>query len=95
MRVVETPVSAATGRRKIKRADVRVISSSDDGEGRGLRLEQPPDQPFGGGLNSSLVVDSVNVGTPLAPGASVTVGLRLDVRRAGGFGLIMIAEAAR
>ena len=38
---------------------------------RGTTLEQPPSQPNGGGFNSSLSVNTVSSGTPLAVGDSI------------------------
>lgn len=83
-------------------ADVRVLTSADStvtsGGGqvtvRGLTLEQPPAQPSGGGLNSSLVVPSVNSTTPLAPGQTVTLEFSLNVVRAGRFRFAAVAETS-
>lgn len=78
-------------------ADVRVLSSQDGEAGspnigvvtvRGLTLEQPPVQPNGGGFNSSLSADFINLATPLAPGASVNVEFKLGVMRTGAFRLL-------
>src|SRR6185503_2887700 len=40
---------------------------------RGTTLEQPPNQPNGGGYNSTLSQGTITLGTPLANGASVNV----------------------
>jgi hypothetical protein len=51
----------------------------------GTTLEQPPGQPNGGGFNSSLSSDTVNLATPLAPGASINVHFLLGVQQTGSF----------
>ncbi len=55
-----------------------------------LTLEQPPTQPLGGGLNSTL---SVTLGTPLAPGASINVDFKLGVMATGSYRFLIIVEA--
>jgi hypothetical protein len=83
-------------------ADVRVLSSQDGEAGspnigvvtvRGLTLEQPPVQPNGGGFNSSLSADFINLTTPLAPGASANVEFKLGVMRTGTFRLLVNFES--
>jgi len=51
----------------------------------GTTLEQPPSQPNGGGLNSSLSADTVTILTPLAPGDSVNVRFLLGIKQTGFF----------
>jgi hypothetical protein len=51
----------------------------------GTTLEQPPAQPNGGGLNSSLSSDTVTLETPLAPGDSINVHFLLGVQQTGSF----------
>jgi uncharacterized repeat protein (TIGR01451 family) len=51
----------------------------------GTTLEQPPDQPNGGGLNSSLSSDTVTLETPLAAGDSINVHFLLGVQQTGSF----------
>lgn len=60
---------------------------------QGTTLEAPPAQPFGGGLNSTLSAGTVTLGSPLAPGASVNVQLRLGVERTGSFRFLVNVEA--
>ncbi|MCP9494935.1 MAG: DNA/RNA non-specific endonuclease [Pyrinomonadaceae bacterium MAG19_C2-C3] len=74
-------------------ADVRVLSSTDNGNARGLTLEEPPAQPLGGGLNSSLIVNGINSQTPLAPSESITLEFRLSVAKAGRFRFAVMPEA--
>ena len=59
----------------------------------GTTLEQPPNQPNGGGFNSTLAVGTVTVGTPLAPGAAVNVQFLLGVQTTGTFRFLIITEA--
>jgi hypothetical protein len=74
-------------------ADIRLLSSSDltatDSGGNdvfieGLTLEEnPPAQPNGGGLNSTVRLGTITMGHPLAPGNSVNVQFRLGVMTNG------------
>ena len=93
--ITTAPVPAGT-------ADLRALTSSDvtvnlAGGGtalvRGLTLEQPPTQPNGGGLNSTLSTGVVTVGTPIANGASINVEFRLGVQQNGGFRFFINVEA--
>ena len=83
-------------------ADLRVISSSTSsvilsGGGmstvQGLTREEPPVQPNGGGLNTSLSAATVTLATPLAPGASIDVNLLLGVQQTGTFRFFVNVEA--
>ncbi|HEY0172304.1 MAG TPA: lamin tail domain-containing protein [Pyrinomonadaceae bacterium] len=82
-------------------ADVRALTSQD-GEAavggqvvqvRGVRLEEPPGQPNGGGYNASLSADFIMLETPLPPGQSVNVVFKLGVMRSGSFRFIVNIEA--
>jgi len=57
---------------------------------QGTTLEEPPAQPNGGGINSTL---SVTLGTPLANGASVPVSFLLGIQTTGTFRFLIIVEA--
>lgn len=83
-------------------ADVRILSSQDGtatlSNGtpvvvRGVRLEEPPTQPNGGGFNSTVSADHVTLASPLAPGASVNIQFTLGVMRTGNFRHILSIEA--
>lgn len=101
-RVVEiTTLAAPPGT-----ADLRVITSSDvavaAGENpcgtgaltlRGSTLEEPPGQPNGGGLNSSLSADIVTLGTPISAGATINLRLLLGVQQGGTFRFFINVEA--
>jgi hypothetical protein len=51
----------------------------------GTTLEQPPNQPNGGGFNSSLSSDTVTLATPLASGDSINVHFLLGIQQTGSF----------
>ena len=51
----------------------------------GTTLEQPPNQPIGGGFNSSLSSDTVTLATPLAHGEFIDVHFLLGVQQTGSF----------
>lgn len=82
-------------------ADLRGLTSEDGEAGvggqvvtvRGLRLEDPPAQPNGGGYNASLSADFITLGTPLLPSQSVNVVFKLGVMRSGPFRFFMNIEA--
>lgn len=59
----------------------------------GSTLEAPPNQPFGGGFNSSLAAGTVTLANPLASGASIDVRFVLGVQRTGQFKFFMNVEA--
>ena len=60
---------------------------------RALTLEQPPAQPNGGGLNSSLSANSITLGTPLPPGGRISVQFLLGIVQNGGFRFFVNLEA--
>src|SRR5262249_40834819 len=77
-------------------ANLRVLSSVDvmvNGKVvRGTTLEQPPAQPNGGGLNSTLAVGTINLASPLPPGGAVNVQFLLGVQRGGSFRFFVNVE---
>jgi hypothetical protein len=83
-------------------SDMRVLSSSDvmvtitGGQSvlvRGTTLETPPNQPNGGGLNSTLNTGVISLSQPLAPGQSVNVQFVLGVQQSGSFRFFVNLEA--
>ena len=81
-------------------ADLRILGAADatarsrDGKQfalRGATLEEPPAQPSGGGLNSSLTLDLS--ASPLASGSSVDVQFLLGVMREGKYSFAVSVEA--
>jgi hypothetical protein len=57
-----------------------------------LTLESPPNQPNGGGFNSTVSAGTVSI-TPLAPGATINVNFLLGVQQSGSFRFFIIVEA--
>ena len=83
-------------------ADLRALTSSDEqavatSQGpvvvRGVRLEEPPEQPAGGAYNSSLSVDSVTLLTPIPAGESINVVFKLGIMGHGAYRFFMNIEA--
>ena len=82
-------------------ADLRALTSQDGEAGvggqvvtvRGVRLEEPPQQPAGGGYNASLSADFITLQTPLPAGQSVNIVFKLGVMRSGPFRFFMNIEA--
>jgi hypothetical protein len=95
-------VDMTTGAAPAGTADLRLLASTDIpaatlvGGGsvfiRGLRLEEPPGQPGGGGINASASDDTINLATPLGPGASVNVQFLLGVEQGGNFRFFLNVE---
>ncbi|HEU4594595.1 MAG TPA: lamin tail domain-containing protein, partial [Pyrinomonadaceae bacterium] len=82
-------------------ADIRAVSSDDievtiNGQPfnvRGTTVEEPPNQPHGGGWNTSLNVGFVALEAPLADGESVSVQFLLGVQQTGNFKFFLNIEA--
>ena len=60
---------------------------------QGTTLEEPPNQPMGGALNSSWNAGSITLAAPLANGASVNIQLVLGVQNSGSFKFFFNVEA--
>ena len=60
---------------------------------RGTTLEQPPNQPNGGGINSSLSSGTVTLATPLANNASLNMRFVLGIQTTGTYRFFIIIEA--
>src|SRR6185436_14034749 len=79
---VKSPIVSGT-------ADLRALSSSAVVVGGvnvvGTTLEQPATQGSGGGINSTLGVGTITLGTPLASGASVNLHLLFGVQQTGDY----------
>ncbi|HEX8150330.1 MAG TPA: lamin tail domain-containing protein [Pyrinomonadaceae bacterium] len=83
-------------------ADLRALTSQDGAATlsnqqvvavRGVRLEEPPEQPVGGGYNSSLSDDKITLASPLPSGQSISVVFKLGVMRDGPFRFFLNIEA--
>jgi len=81
-------------------ADLRVISSADryvtTNNGlrlvRGTTLDEPPLQPNGGGLNTSISTPAVSTTEPLLPGASIDLRFDFGVQHTGAFRFAVVIE---
>jgi hypothetical protein len=99
-RIVDITTAGSPGA-GASQADLRALSSSQisvlvNGTPttiEGTTLEQPPTQALGGGLNSSMNVGAITLGTPLANGASVNVQFMLGVQQSGNFRFIVTVDA--
>lgn len=60
---------------------------------QGTIVETPPNQPRGGGFNSSMAAGVVTTGTPLVVGASINLQFLLGVEKSGSFKFFIIIEA--
>jgi hypothetical protein len=60
---------------------------------QGLTLEEPPAQPNGGGLNTTLSTGLVSFDSPLAANASIDLNFLFGVEKPGAFRAFVIVEA--
>jgi hypothetical protein len=58
----------------------------------GTTLEQPPNQPNGGGFNSTLSARDITPGSPLAPGASINLHFLLGLQGTGEYRYCLSVE---
>src|SRR5205807_2613568 len=86
----------------VNQADLRFLDSTTivvpiTGGGsvttEGMTIDSPPVQTLGGGLNATATVGSVTAGTPLAPGASISVRFRLGVMQSGNYRFYVNVES--
>lgn len=94
---LHTPPNAPTD------ADLRALTSTNqtvtlsDGMTMiavdGTTLEQPPNQPIGGGFNSSLSDGTVTLAQPVPPGGKRTVNFLLGVKKGGPYRFFVNVEA--
>ncbi|MBK6749712.1 MAG: SBBP repeat-containing protein [Acidobacteria bacterium] len=84
LRAIDFPtIGSLSQRRYSSRPDFRLLNSVDASGTYGLTLAGGRLQPNGGGLNSTLTVDSVTAANPLEPGASIVIAIRFGVMRWG------------
>jgi hypothetical protein len=83
-------------------ADVRPINSTQiivslTGGGtatvEGTTLDQPPSQPNGGGINTSMSAGTITVGTPLNNGQTINLQFLLGIQQTGSFRFYINVEA--
>ena len=82
-------------------ADLRLRSSSTilvpiggglSQQVRGTTLEQPPNQANGGGINSTVSANTVQLGTPLNNGSSINLRFLFGVQQQGKFNYCAVIE---
>lgn len=93
-----TTLPAAAGQtdlRALSSADITALTISGGATVRvsGTTLEQPPNQPLGGGFNSSFSVNGISAVAPLAPGASVNVQFVYGIEQQGSFSIAQNIES--
>ena len=101
-RVVDITTLISTPGEPPGAADLRVLTSptitvftagGDSLTVQGLTREEPPAQPDGGGLNTSLAAGTITLVTPIAPGNSLDVHFLLGVEQPGVFRFFVNVEA--
>ncbi len=95
IRAVDFPtLGSLTQLRTSARPDFRLMTSLDEGQTvKGVTLAAERLQPAGGGINSTLTVNSISATSPLFPGQSVVVAIRFGVVRYGRFSFDAAIEA--
>ena len=85
LRAIDFPTAgSASSRRYSARPDFRLLNSSDEGTTiKGATIAADRLQPNGGGINSTLTIDSVSQNNPLLPNESVVVAIRFGIMRYG------------
>lgn len=87
------PVPSGTADLRPRTSTAVVVSTTmGNVTAQGTTLEQPPNQPNGGGFNSTLSAGTVTLATPLAPGGTVSVQLLLGVQQIGSFRILLNTE---
>lgn len=71
----------------------RAVSRALEAKVEGTTLENEAAQPLGGGMNSSLSVGTITMGSQLGPGASVDVQFLFNVQQSGSFRVFVFVEA--
>lgn len=79
-------------RRALNSTDIQVTVNGSPVDVRGTSVEEPPNQPNGGGLNSSLAVGAIDLNNQLEDGESVSVQFLLGVMQTGRFKLYVNLE---
>jgi hypothetical protein len=69
--------------RAIDSEDIQVTVNGEPADVYGTFVEQPPLQPNGGGLNSSMVVGFISINNQLADGESINVQFLLGIMQTG------------
>jgi hypothetical protein len=84
--ITTNPAPAGTADlRALDSTDIQVTVNGSPVDVRGTFVEEPPTQPNGGGLNSSLAVGAIDLENQLEDGESVSVQFLLGIMQTGGF----------
>lgn len=84
--ITTSPAPAGTADlRALNSVDMQVDVNGTPVDVLGTFVEEPPAQPNGGGLNSSMAVGSINLTNQLEDGASVNVQFLLGIQQTGGY----------
>ena len=84
--VTTNPVPAGTADiRALDSGDIQVTVNGNPVDVLGTFVEEPPDQPNGGALNSSMAVGAIDLDDQLEDGESVSVQFLLGIMQTGGY----------
>ncbi|MET0650068.1 MAG: hypothetical protein ABW208_25960 [Pyrinomonadaceae bacterium] len=84
--VTTNPVPAGTADiRALDSGDIEVTVNGNPVDVLGTFVEEPPDQPNGGGLNSSMAVGTIDLDNQLEDGDSVSVQFLLGIMQTGSY----------
>jgi hypothetical protein len=95
---VETfPAPAGTADLRPRTSTAIVVTRTDGSTAtvQGTTLEQPPQQPNGGGFNSSLSAANISLATPLPPGGSISVQFLFGIQQTGCYKVGIFAESSQ
>lgn len=73
--------------------DINILVNGNNTPCFGTVVEMPPNQPNGSGLNSSMSINSISMGTPLANNDSIYVHLYFGCQQTGNINVSFIMEA--
>ncbi len=78
-----TPPTGTADVRALDSEDIEVTVNGEPVDVRGTFVEQPPVQPNGGGLNSSMAVGFIDIANQLEDGESINVQFLLGIQQTG------------
>jgi hypothetical protein len=98
------PTAPGTSDLRLLSSPIVNVSSSDPAvcgasptpctvQARGLTLEEPPSQPFGGGFNSSVLAGFITFADPMPVNGRINVNFLFGVEQTGSFEVDVFAEA--
>lgn len=88
------PEPAGTADLRARTSSTIVVSTASGNKTvEGTTLEQPPTQPNGGGINSSLSAGTITLAAPLANGASVNLRFLFGIQQTGDYNVGIVLES--